>query len=222
MSVKPKGKKKQTSKAKALMERPKASLELQSKGGWHSFQYTVKDAMMIIEDFKDRYNIKPQRGHLMIVERQGILTPYITKSGHAAIANENKIKTKIVVDKMSKGNPIYAMVKCTAILPDGTSHEAVGYSDNTEPGRNTLAKCISMATVRARNNAIDMAMEIQPCGFDDFNEGEEIYERAKDITELQKETLAPCPECKKKGWSKLQKKCMLCAITYEDITERNK
>ena len=155
----------------------------------------------------------------MIVENRGVLTPYITKSGHACIANANKISTKIQIEKIMK-HSVY--VKCTAVLPDGTSHEAIGYSDTSEPGRDKINKCISMASTRARNSAIDMAMEIQTCGFEDFNESDEMKRRAIDITEVNEEILASCPICKEKGWSRLQKKCMECGKTYEDILEASK
>mgnify|MGYP006971772253 CR=1 FL=1 len=200
-----------------LMEKPKAEMILKKGGTWHSYQYTTKDAALIISDYQETYHVEPKRGHLMVVENMGILTPYITKSGHACIANAAQISTKIKIDKIHHGTVSFAMVTATAVLPDGTSHEAIGYSDTSEKGRDKINKCISMASTRARNNAIDIAMEIQSCAFEEFNESDEMKKRAMDITDLQEEILTICPECKEKGWSRLQKRCKLCKITYEAI-----
>ena len=202
-------------KTTAIVE--KAEMSLVKNQMWHSFQYTTKDTDLIIADYVDTYKVIPKRGHLMIVENKGFLQPYITKSGHACIANAAKISTKIKIDKIHKGNPSFAMVTATAVLPDGTSHEAIGYSDTSEKGRDKINKCISMASTRARNNAIDMAMEIQNCAFEEFNESDEMKRRAIDITQLKDEAPTICPECKQKGWSRLQKKCKLCGETYESI-----
>ena len=196
-----------------------ATQSLQKKGTWHSFQYTINDAALIIDDYIKTYKVEPKRGHLMVVESQGVLTPYITKSGHACIANMFQISTKIKLDKIHQGNISFAIVTATAILPNGTSHEAIGYSDTTEKGRDKINKCISMATTRARNNAIDIAMEIQNSAFEDFNESDEMKHRAIDVTEITNEVKTKCPKCGKKGWSRLQKRCLECHITHEDILE---
>ena len=208
-------------KEKALVEVPKAEMSLvKGKGSmsWYSYKYTTKDVPLIIADYQETYKVQPKRGHLMVIENKGELNPYITKSGHACIANYAKISTKPKVENITrKGSFLSAMVYCEAILPDGTSHGAIGYSDNTETGRDKLNKCISMATTRARNAAIDVAMEIQTTPFEDFDRSDEMKKRAMDITDLQNEVLIICSVCKKKGWSRLEKKCTLCKITYEEI-----
>jgi len=198
-----------------MSEKETAVVELTKNKGIYVMQYTTKNPMLIIEDYERKYGYRPERGHLMVMERNGILTPYITKSGWSQIANSKKISTKIAVEKIGKG---YAFMKCTAVLPDGTSHEAIGYSDTTEPGKENQSKCLAMAQTRARNKALEYATETTECSWEEV-ESPEMAKRSRDITEMVQETLTVCPECKKHGWSKLQKRCLECGITHEAIVE---
>jgi len=208
------------SKPKEAIVEAKAELVLAKERDYHSLQYTSKDIGLIMSDFKSRYGIEPKRGHLAVYEKGGYMMPYIQKSGYCAIANAAKISTTVEVQQIHREKGFaYVQVKCRAILPNGVSHEGIGYSDITEPGRNTINKCLSMATTHARSKAIAAAMEIQETPYDEFNESDEIKQRSMDVADIINEVLSLCPSCAEKGWSKIQKKCVKCNITFEEILE---
>ena len=181
-----------------LIEKPK--MQLKKKGDFITYQYNDANPQEIIEDFESDYGIKPQKGFLAVYSKGGILTPYVQKAGWIAIGNHLKISTKIEMDKMGKvpGGPIFARVKVTAVSPSGVSHEAFGYSDSTEKGRDKMNKVISMATTRGRSNAIAMHVPARGCPNEDFTE----EERRAAYDPFVKEVLYTCNKCKKEGWSK--------------------
>ena len=197
---------------------PKAKMGLKKRGSYTQFQYTSKDALAIIDNFEIDYGIKPKKSYLAVYEKDGIMTRYIRKAGYSAIANHRKISTKIEVMDMKKTKAfMYARVKCTSVRPDGVQHEGIGYSDSSEPGRDKMNKVLAMAQTRARGNAIAMAIDDGSCPFDDFNLSDDIKKKATDP--FVAEVMQNCPKCKAVAWSRMQKKCLECGITHEEIME---
>ena len=196
---------------KGLIEKPITAL-VENKG-WITREYTTDNAMQIFEDFESKFGFIPESDMLMISKRGKILKPYISKSGWSFIANNKGISTTFTVEQMAK---TFVIMRCRAILPNGVYHEAPGMAMTSEPGKDTIPKCMSMAYIRARNKALELATNTQNCSWEEI-ESPEMKQRLVQIEHIKAENLTICPVCKKKGWSSLQKICMDCGITYEEI-----
>lgn len=193
----------------------------QGKTAWHSYKYKKKDLPQLIEDYENQYHIEAKNNHMMIVEDigTGTIEAYFTKSGLNAIANNNKISTKMELMKRKMDKPFLVDVKATAVLENGVSHEfiASGNSTMTNKGWLSFNQLLAWTQTKARNGAITSAMEIQNCSWEELQDSPEFQKRAKTVAEIDNEILQKCPECEKQGWSKLQKKCVKCNKTLEDI-----
>lgn len=191
----------------------KELMELKKSGTVISYEYTTTNPEAIIEDHIKNYGVIPRKGDVMVMQQGKKLTPYITKSGWGAIANEKGISTTFDQPMIGKGK---VQVKCKAILPNGVYHEAWGYCDTSEPGKDRMNKCISMAMTRARNKALEYATQCKNCSWEEID-SPEMRKRAKDVEEFKMETLQKCPWCGlPNAYSKKQKKCFECGKTLEE------
>lgn len=215
---------KKKTKTEIVEYKPRAQLVESKRGGstWHTYQYRKEDMPVLIEDIERQYKIIPQKNHLNVVEdKEGFIKPYLTKSGLNAIANANEIRTTVEVSFRKLTKPYYAEVTAVAILPHSGSHEAVGACEGTEPGRKfqTFAQILGMAQTRARNKAIETAMEIQPCSWEEMD-SPEMQKRVMKIDALNKEVLRLCPfGCEEIGYSPSQKMCVKCGQTQESVLQ---
>ena len=193
------------------------------KTAWHSYTYKKADLPLLIADIENQYHIHVENNHMNIIEdtTKGTITHYFTKSGMNAIANNNQISTKVKIMGRKLDHPFAFEVLGIAILPNGTSHEftAIGSSTMDNKERLSVNQILAWTQTKARIGAIGVAMEIQNPSWEEMEDLPEMRQRAKTIAEIDNEILSICPSCKGKGWSKLQKHCMLCGITYETILQ---
>ena len=193
------------------------------KTAWHTYKYKKEDLALLVQDVETQYGIHVENNHMNIIENlsDGTIIHYFTKAGLNAIANSNQISTKIKVINRKFDKPFYFEVQAEAILPNGVTHEftAIGVSTMPQKEYLSLNQLLAWTQTKARIGAIGVAMEIQNPSWEEMEDSPEMVKRAKTIEDLDTELLAICPSCKAKGWSKLQKRCVKCGITYEDIAE---
>lgn len=177
------------------------------------------DAKQLIEAVAEDMGLIPRRGDVMVYINRGQMKPYITKSGYSRMAVQRNISTKVEIIQTKANPPYFAMVKVTAVLPNGQSHEEFGQCDSSEPGKQNkpFTQILAMAITRGRNRALNIATSSDACSYEEFAENDEIAQRSIDITAIQNEVLKKCPKCGERGWSTIQKQCVECRITYEDI-----
>ena len=191
------------------------------KTAWHTYGYKKEQLPEYIADLEREYKIKVNKHHVNFIEdvNKGVITHYFTKAGMYAIGNQARISTKVQITARKYDFPFAFEVTGTAILPDGTSHEHIAVGVSTMPLKDKLSinQLLAWTETKARMGAIAVAMEISTEQVEVMMESEAFADRMRTIDEIDAEILQPCPICKKRGYSRLQSRCVKCGITKEEI-----
>jgi hypothetical protein len=200
-----------------LVEHQPATLTKARRGpsDWLSYVWTVDQVpeLKLFIESQTGVEIVPGDMDFCIQQQNGkeVLKPYPRAEYLNKVAHHRKISRKVeLVDKVLTATFKMAIVKVTALYED-SYHEELGTCDSSEPGRShaPFSSILGMAITRATNRAYRKFLGL-PTSAEEMPP--ELIQMKKDLAE---ETLQNCPQCKQKGYSRLQKACYECGFIVE-------
>lgn len=212
--------------SKELTVKSDATLSKARRGpaDWLSYIWTIEKVPELKSFIEHQTGVEIVPGDMdFCVQKENgkeIVKPYPRSTYLNKIAHHLGISRKVeLVDKIIGNKGKMAIVKVTAILGERFEEE-LGVCDSTEPGRGNMpfSAILGMAITRASNRAyrrfvgLSTSTEEMP---------EDLLQHKRDLAQ-DGEVPTKCPSCGEHGWSRLQKRCLLCFKTYEEIVEEQK